>query len=79
VQEEVTDASVPCCRDGEPAEGDREDEDQYRAEGEVGEGEADERDDAKGAVLPAIAVECGGDASGDGGGDADDECGEGEG
>ncbi len=79
MEEEVAGASGACCRDGQPAELDGEDEDEDGAESEVGEREADEGDDAEGAVLPAVAMERGADAGGDGGGDADEERGEGEG
>ena len=66
VEEEAGDAAGARSGDGQPAELDGEEEDEDGAEGEVGEREADERDDAEGAVLPAAAMEGGADAGGDG-------------
>jgi hypothetical protein len=79
MQEEAGDAAVACSGDGKPAELDGEDKDEDRAECKVWEGEADEGQDAEGAVLPSAAMEGGGDASGDGESDTNEQGGDGEG
>ena len=58
---------------------DGEEQDEDRAEREVREREADERDDAEGPVLPARAMQRGEDSGGDGECEADEQRGEREG
>jgi len=58
--------------DGEPVESDGEDEDQDGSEGEVGERQAGEREQAESAVGPAVAAGCGDNASGNSEADADE-------
>jgi hypothetical protein len=45
---------------------DGEEQDEDRAEGEVGERESEETDEAEGAVIPSIAAGGGADTGGDG-------------
>src|ERR1700754_3691228 len=79
MQEEAGRVAAAGSRDRKPAELDREDENQDGTEREVGEGEPDQREDAKGAVLPVVAMKSRGNASGDGEGDANEQGGDGEG
>ena len=48
------------------------------AEGEGGEGESEQRDEAEDFVLPLAAMEGGGDSGGDGEDQAEDQCGDGQ-
>jgi len=64
--------------DREPAELDRDEQDEDGAECEGREGQAEQADEAEGAVLPLIAPKCRGNARWDGYEDGDEERGDGE-
>ena len=67
---------VPAVETGSQPSWIEKDQDEDGAEREVRERQADERDDAEGAVLPARAVQRGEDSGGHRGDDADEQRGE---